>query len=83
MWICPGTIAKLIITVTVIASLLSSLVEDLKSENVDWLFVLFCFGLLAHTGAIIVGALMNGWFCSWSQWGFCRRVALVVVQEAS
>lgn len=30
MWICPGIIAKLIITVAVIASLLSAIVEDLK-----------------------------------------------------
>ena len=30
MWICPGIIAKLIITVAVIASLMSALVEDLK-----------------------------------------------------
>lgn len=30
MWICPGIIAKLIITVAVIASLLSALVEDLR-----------------------------------------------------
>ena len=30
MWVCPGIIAKLIITVAVIASLLSSLVEDLR-----------------------------------------------------
>lgn len=30
MWICPGIIAKIIITVAVIASLLSTLVEDLK-----------------------------------------------------
>lgn len=30
MWICPGIIAKIIITATVIASLLSALVEDLK-----------------------------------------------------
>lgn len=30
MWICPGIIAKLIITVAVLASLLSTLVEDLK-----------------------------------------------------
>ena len=30
MWICPGIIAKIIITVAVIASLLSALVEDLK-----------------------------------------------------
>lgn len=30
MWICPGIIAKLIITVAVVASLLSALVEDLK-----------------------------------------------------
>ena len=30
MWICPGIIAKLIITVAVIASLLSAVVEDLK-----------------------------------------------------
>lgn len=30
MWICPGIIAKLIITFAVLASLLSSLVEDLK-----------------------------------------------------
>lgn len=30
MWICPGLIAKIIITVAVIASLLSALVEDLK-----------------------------------------------------
>lgn len=29
MWICPGIIAKLIITVAVIASLLSALVKDL------------------------------------------------------
>jgi hypothetical protein len=29
MWICPGIIAKIIITVAVIASLLSALVEDL------------------------------------------------------
>lgn len=31
MWICPGIIAKAIITVAVIASLLSTLVEDLKA----------------------------------------------------
>lgn len=30
MWICPGIIAKIIITVAVIASLLSATVEDLK-----------------------------------------------------
>lgn len=30
MWICPGIIAKIIITVAVIASLLSALVEDFK-----------------------------------------------------
>lgn len=30
MWICPGIIAKLIITVATLASLLSALVEDLK-----------------------------------------------------
>lgn len=30
MWICPGIIAKLIITVAVLASLSSALVEDLK-----------------------------------------------------
>lgn len=30
MWICPGIIAKIIITVAVIASLLSAMVEDLK-----------------------------------------------------
>ena len=30
MWICPGIIDKLIITVAVIASLVSELVEDLK-----------------------------------------------------
>ena len=30
MWICPGIIAKLIITVTVIASLVSELVKDLE-----------------------------------------------------
>lgn len=30
MWICPGIIAKTIITVAVIASLRSALVEDLK-----------------------------------------------------
>ena len=30
MWICPGFIAKIIITVAVIASLLSALVEDIK-----------------------------------------------------
>lgn len=30
MWICPGIIAKLIVTVAVIASLLSALVGDLK-----------------------------------------------------
>lgn len=30
MWICPGIIAKIIITLAVIASLLSALVEDLK-----------------------------------------------------
>lgn len=30
MWICPGIIAKIIITVAVIASLLSELVEDFK-----------------------------------------------------
>ena len=30
MWVCPGILAKLIITVAVIASLLSALVEDLK-----------------------------------------------------
>lgn len=30
MWICPGIIAKIIVTVAVIASLLSALVEDFK-----------------------------------------------------
>ena len=30
IWICPGIIAKLIITVAAIASLMSALVEDLK-----------------------------------------------------
>ena len=30
MWLFPGIIAKLIITVAVLASLLSALVEDLK-----------------------------------------------------
>nr|DAV50004.1 MAG TPA: KN17 SH3-like C-terminal domain [Caudoviricetes sp.] len=30
MWICPGIIAKIIITVAVISSLLSAMVEDLK-----------------------------------------------------
>lgn len=30
MWICPGVIAKLIITVAVVVSLLSALVEDFK-----------------------------------------------------
>lgn len=30
MWICPGIIAKIIITIAVIASLLSALVEDLR-----------------------------------------------------
>lgn len=30
MWICPGIIAKIIITVAVIESLISELVEDLK-----------------------------------------------------
>ena len=30
MWICPGIIAKIIVTVAVVASLLSALVEDLK-----------------------------------------------------
>ena len=30
MWICPGIIAKIIITVAVIASLLSALVEDFR-----------------------------------------------------
>lgn len=30
MWICPGIIAKLIVTVAVIASLLSAIAEDLK-----------------------------------------------------
>ena len=30
MWICPGIIAKLIITVAVVTSLLSALVEDLR-----------------------------------------------------
>ena len=30
MWICPGIIAKIIISVAVIASLLSALVEDFK-----------------------------------------------------
>nr|DAX30532.1 MAG TPA: KN17 SH3-like C-terminal domain [Caudoviricetes sp.] len=33
MWICPGIIAKIIITVAVIASLLSALVEDLEHEK--------------------------------------------------
>lgn len=30
MWICPGIIAKLIITVAVVVSLSSALVEDLQ-----------------------------------------------------
>lgn len=30
MWICPGIIAKIIITVAVIESLLAELVKDLK-----------------------------------------------------
>lgn len=31
MWICPGIIAKLIITVAVVTSLSSALVEDLQN----------------------------------------------------
>lgn len=30
MWICPGIIAKIIITVAVIESLMSTIVEELK-----------------------------------------------------
>ena len=30
LWICPGVIAKTVITVAVIASLMSALVEDFK-----------------------------------------------------
>lgn len=30
MWVCPGIIAKIIITVAVITSLLSAVVEDFK-----------------------------------------------------
>lgn len=30
MWICPGVIAKIIITVAVVASLLSAMVEDFR-----------------------------------------------------
>lgn len=30
MWICPGIVAKIIITVAVVASLSSALVEDLE-----------------------------------------------------
>ena len=30
-------------------------------KNVDWLFVLFWFLIALAYGAIIVGALMNGW----------------------
>lgn len=33
MWICPGIIAKIIITVAVLTSLLSALVKDLKNEK--------------------------------------------------
>ena len=33
MWICPGIVAKLIITVAVIPSLCSELVKDLRSDK--------------------------------------------------
>jgi len=78
MWICPGIIAKLIITVAVIASLLSALVEDIKKvKNIDWLFVLFWFLIACAYGAIIVGALMNGWVLFLVIVGVLSAVALV------
>lgn len=78
MWICPGIIAKIIITVAVVTSLSSALVEDLqKMKNVDWLFVLFWFLIACAYGAIIVGALMNGWVLFLVLMGVLSAVALV------
>ena len=46
-------------------------------KNVDWLFVLFWFLIACAYGAIIVGALMNGWVLFLVLLGVLSAVALV------
>lgn len=45
-------------------------------KNVDWLFVLFWFLIAFAYGAIIVGALMNGWVLFLVLLGVLSAVAL-------
>ena len=47
-------------------------------KKVDWLFVLFWFLIACAYGAIIVGALMNGWVLFLVLMGVLSAVALVV-----
>ena len=46
-------------------------------KKVDWLFVLFWFLIAFAYGAIIVGALMNGWVLFLVLLGVLSAVALV------
>ena len=48
-----------------------------KVKNIDWLFVLFWFLIACAYGAIIVGALMNGWVLFLVLVGVLSAVALV------
>nr|DAV58742.1 MAG TPA: protein of unknown function (DUF5325) [Caudoviricetes sp.] len=48
-----------------------------KMKKVDWLFVLFWFLIACAYGAIIVGALMNGWVLFLVLLGVLSAVALV------
>nr|DAQ36494.1 MAG TPA: hypothetical protein [Caudoviricetes sp.] len=48
-----------------------------KVKKVDWLFVLFWFLIACAYGAIIVGALMNGWVLFLVIMGVLSAVALV------
>nr|DAT08409.1 MAG TPA: hypothetical protein [Caudoviricetes sp.] len=48
-----------------------------KMKKVDWLFVLFWFLIACAYGAIIVGALMNGWVLFLVLMGVLSAVALV------
>ena len=46
-------------------------------KNVDWLFILFWFLIACAYGAIIVGALMNGWVLFLVLMGVLSAVALI------
>nr|DAM34355.1 MAG TPA: protein of unknown function (DUF5325) [Caudoviricetes sp.] len=48
-----------------------------RMKKVDWLFVLFWFLIACAYGAIIVGALMNGWVLFLVLLGVLSAVALV------